>query len=355
MAKAEKPSLLSYNRSLSPTDGVFRTIIAGGREAPVPVMEKATLGTQSQFVKADATAEKIAYGNPQRVEATALPMGSETLLIDWRLNIIPASQLPQSCNIPEWRLKLANLVAGFGTAGGFQTLGLRYAANVANGRWAFKNRLFATSFKVVVTATSYPADTTVPVQKDEFSFDAFATSLSVVEPDAADVRKLGALIAAGLSGEMKTVRLSVRGILNMGEGAIVYPSQEFAEKDESDGAVGKVLYGIPVDGVARCAAYHEQKIGAALRTIDTWHGGASEGDIIHVESTKPLPVNPYAQDRETHNVVRIRSTKKDLYSILEKSLDKMVDEAGAGIVTNDMLFVVANLIRGGVFGMKDAA
>jgi CRISPR-associated protein Csy3 len=352
MAKTDKPALLSYQRSLSPTDGVFRTVV-NGREVPVEVTQKTTLGTQSQFfsVKTDVPA----YGNPQRVEAAALPIGSGVLLIDWRMTAIAAALEPQSCDVPQWRHKLAAFVKAYAAAGGFDELGRRYAANIANGRWAYKNRLFASGFKVEVSARTFPLDHKAGPSEQRLEFDALAHSLNdVADAGDAQVGTLGQLIAEALSGASKMVRLEIRGILEVGDGAVVYPSQEFAEKENGKGGVGKVLYGVFVDGVERCAAFHEQKIGAAIRTIDTWHGGMSEDGVIHVDAAKPLPVNPYAQDRDAHVVVRRRQLKTDFYTLLDKDLDKMVETAKGGEVTDAMHFTVANLVRGGVFGMKEA-
>jgi CRISPR-associated protein Csy3 len=351
MAKTDKPALLSYQRSLSPTDGAFRTIV-NGREMPVEITQKTTLGTQSQFVS-DKT-EVPAYGNPQRVEAAALPIGSGTLLIDWRMTVIPAVLEPHSCDVPHWRHNLTTFTKAYGAAGGFEELGRRYAANIANGRWAYKNRLFASAFKVNVIARTFPLDHTASPSEERFEFNAFAHSLKEIADTGNErVAALGKLIAGALSGANKMLRLEVRGVLEMGDGSVVYPSQEFAEKENSKGGVGKVLYGIAVDGVQRCAAFHEQKIGAAIRTIDTWHGGMSEDGVAHVESAKPLPVNPYAQDRDAHIVVRRRQLKTDFYTLLDKKLDEMIKTAASGNLTDAMHFTVANLVRGGVFGMKE--
>lgn len=352
-AKKTKPTMLAYQRSHSPTDAVFLTLV-NERIVPVEVREKATLGTKSQYVSVPKGATIDAYGNPQRVEAAALPLGSKTLLIDWRLTVIPASLAPHSCDLPAWRELLSAFTKAYADADGYRELGRRYAANIANGRWAYRNRLFASSFSVSVKVSAYPLDHTRAPESETFTFDALSYRLNDLKDDGT-TGALGAIIARGLSGAYKMVRLEVRGELDMGDGAVVYPSQEFAEKDTAKGAVGKVLYGVPYNGVERCAAFHEQKIGAAIRTIDTWHGGLKNGEEGLVESTKPLPVNPYAQDRDAHAVVRERKYKTDLYTLLDKQLATLLEKARAGVVTDEMHFVVANLVRGGVFGLTSAS
>lgn len=340
MAKVKGPSQLSYQRSLVPTDAVFKTVV-DGKEVPVSVVVKATLGTQSQYV--DEGKSIPAEGNPQRVDAAMLPHNASMLIIEWDLAVIGGAMQPHSCDTPAWRTGLCAFAKDFAETGGFEQLGLRYAVNIANGRWAWKNRLFASSFKVVVRQTS-------PVSQDIGSFDAFSLPLdgfdvkNHADRDALDA--LASKIASALAGN-GMARFSVRGELSLGSGAIVYPSQEFAEKDEDKSAVKKILYSVPLDGESRCAAFHEQKIGAAIRTVDTWHGGVLGDDGIEiVDLGKPLVINPYAQDRDTHVVARNRGMKHNFYSLL---LDAYPDFSS--MERDAALFVMANLIRGGVYGM----
>ena len=75
-------------------------------------------------------------------------------------------------------------------------------------------------------------------------------------------------IARALSGEDLPLRFQVTGAGNLGFGQEVYPSQEFTEAKG-----GKVLAGKPC-GDGKQAMMHSQKIGNAIRTIDTWHSKA---------------------------------------------------------------------------------
>ncbi len=92
------------------------------------------------------------------------------------------------------------------------------------------------------------------------------------------MKTLGQVIEQGLNGDgFAFVR--VDAFVRLGQGQEVFPSQELIlDKGRADKS--KVLY-----DVQKTAAIHSQKIGNALRTIDTWY---SEADKIG-----PIAVEPY--------------------------------------------------------------
>lgn len=345
-----EPALLSFERSLYPTDALFFAVDDDGKATPVPIINKTTLGTQSQFQPDPLKVPET--GNPQRVEAAFLPVGISKLRIEFNLAVTGSSLRPHSCDSPAFRDRLLNFTAAYAQADGFQTIGRRIAANIANGRWAWKNRILATTFEVNVKVL-YPTPKT-------FRFDAFSldsTSFDWIKGNK-DVLELGDIIAASLAGK-GVCRIQVVGLLDVGSGASVFPSQEFVDSEDNKTGVGKVLYSVQFGDCERCAAFHEQKIGAALRTIDTWHSGLTEGGVGHVQPSEPLAVNPYGQSREGFVVVRRgrkASGNASLYEILKHDLARLTQEmkTDGGDVTNDAHFAMANLIRGGVFGMKNS-
>jgi CRISPR-associated protein Csy3 len=344
--KKLEPALLSFEKSLYPTDAVFLAVDANGNATPVPVVNKTTLGTQSQFQEDPSNVPET--GNPQRVQAAFLPIGVSKLRIEFNLAVTGSSLRPQSCDVPAFRDRLLKFTAAYAQADGFRTIGRRIAANIGNGRWAWKNRLLATTFEIEVKVL-YPSAKT-------FRFDAFSlesTNFNWLEGNN-EILELGDIIAASLAGK-GVCRIQVAGVLDVGPAASVFPSQEFVDRDDND-KLGKVLYGVQVGDCERCAAFHEQKIGAALRTIDTWHSGFEEDGVGHVKASEPLAVNPYGQSRESFVVVR-RGRKAtgnaSLYEILKDDLVSLSEKMTSGAVSGDAHFAMANLIRGGVFGMNN--
>jgi CRISPR-associated protein Csy3 len=85
------------------------------------------------------------------------------------------------------------------------------------------------------------------------------------------------------------------------------------------------------------AAMHSQKIGNALRTIDTWHPSANE--------IGPIAVEPYGSVTNRGKAYRQPGDKMDFYSIFDAW---MVNNKVPPV--EQQHYVMAVLIRGGVFG-----
>ena len=103
--------------------------------------------------------------------------------------------------------------------------------------------------------------------------------------------------------------------------------------------------GASVLGEVLQASMHSQKIGAALRHIDIWHGSETHRGAI--------AVNPYGGVQETSEVLRAPATKKSFYDIRAKATDVLVDienAKNAADISPNAHFLMANLVRGGVFG-----
>ncbi|OWG14679.1 CRISPR-associated protein Csy3 [Delftia sp. K82] len=82
---------------------------------------------------------------------------------------------------------------------------------------------------------------------------------------------------------------------------------------------------------------HSQKIGNALRTIDTWYDGAQD--------LGPIAVEPYGSVTTQGKAWRQPKQKQDFYTLLDDWLLK--DKVPP---VEQQHFVMAVLIRGGVFG-----
>lgn len=164
-------------------------------------------------------------------------------------------------------------------------------------------------------------------------FDALSLPLrDFTAPTAAepDLVSLAALIAQGLAGTSH-VLLQVTAYARLGAAQEVYPSQELI-LDKGNSKKSKTLYA--VQGVA---GLHSQKIGNALRTIDTWHPDVTE--------LGPIAVEPYGSVTTLGKACRKPTDKLDFYNLLDGWLLK--DKVPP---VEQQHFVMATLIRGGVFG-----
>lgn len=87
--------------------------------------------------------------------------------------------------------------------------------------------------------------------------------------------------------------------------------------------------------VSGIAAMHSQKIGNALRTIDTWYPNAEE----------PIAVEPYGSVTSKGVAFRKPMDKTDFYTLFDnwilKNNEPQIEQKN---------YILAMLIRGGVFG-----
>ncbi|MBV60110.1 MAG: type I-F CRISPR-associated protein Csy3 [Nevskiales bacterium] len=334
-------SVLAFERKLDPSDAL---LFAGGwakrgqpaNWQPVKIREKSVRGTISNRLKAkDQDPAKldaaIESPNLQTVDVAALPSDCDTLKVQFTLRVLGGTGEPSACNNAGYRAKLVETVAGYVQDHGFVELAERYAANLANGRFLWRNRVGAEQVEVHV------AHLQQGTAEKQWVFDALEhelRQLKAPQAEAGQVSELAALIEAGLAGKAH-VLLQVTAYVRMGAGQEVFPSQELI-LDRGRGDKSKTLYAVG-EGDKAVAAIHSQKIGNAIRTIDTWYPDAAELGAIAVE--------PYGSVTTQGKAYRQPKQKQDFYSLLDRWLLK--DEAPD---TNNQHFVVAVLVRGGVFG-----
>ncbi|UZJ45769.1 type I-F CRISPR-associated protein Csy3 [Marinimicrobium sp. C6131] len=327
-------SVLAFERKLDPSDALFYCGDWESREnhtnwTPVAIKEKSVRGTISNRLKtkdqdpAKLDAE-IENPNLQTVDVAALSTGADTLKVTFTLRVLGGTGKPSACNEPAYQEKLKETVGGYVAENGFGELAKRYAANLANGRFLWRNRVGAEDVDVRVARMQDGQ----PAQS--WQFDALELSLRDFSNTNQGVTELAKVIEAGLTEEQH-VLLQVTAFVRLGEGQEVFPSQELI-LDRGRGDKSKTLY-----DVDKVAAIHSQKIGNALRTIDTWYPGA--------EDLGPIAVEPYGSVTNQGKAYRQPKQKLDFYNLLDNWVlkDKMPE-------VEQQHFVMATLIRGGVFG-----
>ena len=327
-------SVLAFERKLDPSDAVFHAGLWADQAdakawAPVTVREKSVRGTISNRLKTkDADPAKLdaAIQNPnlQTVDVATLPSDADTLRVRFTLRVLAGAGTPSACNSAPYQAKLLSTVKGYVDAKGFTELAQRYAANLANGRFLWRNRVGAESVQVVVEQLKDGK-----AQKS-WSFDALALHLRALDAINNEVKNLGQTIADGLTGK-EHVLLQVTAFVRVGAGQEVFPSQELI-LDKGSSKKSKTLYS--VGGVA---GMHSQKIGNAIRSIDTWYEGAEEQG--------PIAVEPYGSVTTQGKAYRQPKQKMDFYTLLDSWLLK--DQVPP---LEQQHFVMAVLVRGGVFG-----
>ena len=346
MAKNElkTASVLAFERKLDPSDALFSAGCWDDREngerwQAVGVREKSVRGTISNRLatkdqdpaKLDAS---IQAPNLQTVDVATLPNDADTLRVRFTLRVLGGAGTPSACNNADYQERLLATVRSYVDQKGFAVLAQRYAINLANGRFFWRNRVGAEQVEVRVRHLTKGAESQAwCFNAQDFSLRDFDVP-AAVEPF---LRELAKVLEKGLLGESYAL-LEIVAYARVGDGQEVYPSQELIlDRGDKKGQKSKTLY-----TVGEVAAIHSQKIGNALRTIDTWYPDDEGGQV------GPIAVEPYGSVTSQGKAYRQPKQKADFYNLLDAWVlkDAAPDEGSQH-------YVMATLIRGGVFGEKD--
>lgn len=290
----------------------------------IPVREKAVRGTISNRLKKALASDpakvdaEVQKANLQTVDTASLPADSDTLKVQFSLRVLGDVGLPSSCNDAEYQKALQEKVGEYLSSNQCEELAARYASNLANGRFLWRNRLGAEAVTILIQLGDSEA----------IEFDGYRRSIDVLEADTADLKKVAQYIQTGLMENDNHRLINVTALVKLGAGQEVFPSQELVQETEKS----KHLYS--VDGVA---GMHSQKIGNAIRTIDTWHSA--------VDSVGAIAVEPYGSVTNRGMAYRQPTQKDDFYSLFDNWVLKDKEPS-----LDQQHYVLAVLIRGGVFG-----
>ena len=327
--KITTASVLAFERSLDISDAIFAQQNSQDDKKLTPVLlsQKSVRGTISNRLK-NATANdpakldtEIQKPNLQTVDVAALDADKDTLVVKWSCKVLPFLGAPSVCNDINYQEELTKITQSYIKSVGMKTLAKRYAINILNGRWLWRNRMAAEQISIAI----YRKDNDKPIIEIN---DIKQYQLNSFDYDDKSVNELTSLIEAGLLGE-EFVIFNIQAKLKMGLGQEVYPSQELildTGKEKS-----KVLY-----EKNEQAAMHSQKIGNAIRTIDTWYDEKAEF---------PIAIETYGAVTTMGHAFRQPKQKHDFYTLFDNWVLK-----GEKPSLEQQHYVIAVLIRGGVFG-----
>lgn len=330
--KLTTASVLAFESKLANSDAIMMSGNWEDREdskkwTAIKIEEKSVRGTISNRLKSSDPKFKdpakldaeVTKANLQTVDNAALPFDADTLKVSFTLRVLGDLATPSACNNPDYQEKLSTTINGYIESQQFTELSNRYATNIANGRFLWRNRVCAETIEIHVS-----------LDNETLVFDAYQYPLNEFSASTTgDLTKLAGVIQKGLTGESYAF-IKVDAYIKLGQGQMVYPSQEMVMKGES-GDKSKYLYKLN-----EVAAMHSQKIGNALRTIDTWHSEA--------ETVGPIAIEPYGS--VTNRGKAYRSIKNgDFYTLLDNWMLKDKEPE-----LEQQHYVMAILVRGGVFG-----
>ncbi|HFB66920.1 MAG TPA: type I-F CRISPR-associated protein Csy3 [Aeromonadales bacterium] len=369
--RLQLPSMLSFERKLEPSDGLMysgnwddvptfeelkiedeteRTKKIKEREANqrklwnkieiTPRFNRSTQSAEGIDDKKKVEPNPVSSGND---DATLL-LGNDTLKLSFTLRIVGNLGEPYACNDFTFGSTIKKCVQQFkdDENEGIETLAFRYAYNIANGRFLWRNRVGA-------------KDITIHIFNDDpkskpLEFKAYDYALKDFDKncDCENVKALAIIIRKGLLSDNDFTFIKVDTYVNIGLNQHVFPSEEMNMNEK-----GKTLF--QLNG---CAAMHNVKIGNAIRTIDDWYdnnvlikstktnkSGKAEDEVkpdtITDKQRRPIAIEPYGS--VTQWGCAYRAKDEDLYTLIINWVN------GGELKQEDKNYVVANLIRGGVF------
>ena len=331
------PSVLAFARQLTPSKATFFGCSwmhkrESDQRFPISVVVKSVRGTIGNRQK--STTEKdvakleadIRKTNIQKVDSASLNWNHDTLSVAFTLNITPNVGECTACNNQAYSKKLRLLLSDYKTNVSFKELSMRYAYNLVNGRTLWRNA--EGSSEIETDIQHVKADGSVQTWTfNAFDFETRTFKLPSGKALLA-LKEVAAVIEHGLT--LKAQQLKVLVFARLGDGQTVYPSQEMvldaAEKKEKS----CTLY--QESGIT---GFHSQKIGNALRTIDTWYP----------EAGNPISIEVFGAVTTQGQAYRAPSTKADFYTLFDNWI--LRDQKPS---VEAQHFVVANLIRGNVAG-----
>lgn len=340
MAKKENTaSVLAFEKKLVPSDGYMYGCQWESKTevTPLALNEKSVRGTISNRLKPALQKDPAALNNEvekpnlQTVDACSLGAEQDTLKLHFTLKVLGGLKQPSACNNAAFKQGYQQAVGSYLEHQGMRELSRRYALNIANARFLWRNRFGAETIMVQVKALNKSAE-------QSWEFDALELNPRDMENTTADVDNLAERIAAALASDHDFLMLDICCYAKVGKAQDIYPSEELV-LDKGKGNKSKILYA--VDGIA---AMHSQKLGNALRTIDTWYPAHSDP----VASAGPIAIEPYGAVTNLGKAFRTPADKQDFYTFFDNwarggELPRVEDEH----------YVMAVLVRGGVFGESD--
>lgn len=342
------PGVLAFNRGHVVTDGEMFNEIAGQYEIyPVEVVRHGIRGTQN-INDGKGNEETAANGvrnvsNIQITETAKLESSADALVVRFGLAMLDMAGSLDSCvaaNKDDGRMMrktFEDFVNRAKVSAGIVEVARRYARNIANGRWLWRNRTIARLIEIEVAnqsgvlakfnAKSIPTNTFGDYSEGE---------IKVADEIVKQMR------GASLDGLTIVARLTMPT-----KGAIeVFPSQNYVENKPKGfarplyklGHPEKVGHGeIRDTRVMGRAALRDQKLFNAIRTIDTWYPAYGETGF-------PIAVEPLGASLGQQEFYR--AGKASSFDML-KRLAQIDPESPEG------MFCIAALDRGGVYGESD--
>jgi len=355
------PGVSAFKRTSVISDASMFNLVDGVKADPVLVIRHGIMGTKN-VLKSDEAGENSHTVNSDEVrnlqvtDSAKLSPSANGMHIEFTLSLldlshslhsVAAGKKDDASLISEYRDSVYGFVARAKESSGLAEVANRTARNILNGRWLWRNRLIAKAINIAVECD----------QQSLAQADALSLPLDHFDDYSDQELALGKELTSQMKGEKLSTLKVMATVYTRAQGVVeVYPSQNYLEKKKAENkktenkktesGVSRSLYvhhapdlmrNMHSPSITGYAAIRDQKVGNALRTIDTWYPSDSK-------QPKPIPVEPMGANLEEQRF--FRQKKSSSFELL-KSLNELDPNSPDG------MFVIACLIRGGVYSVGD--
>ena len=347
------PGVLAFSRCHVVTDAEMFSRMADGTDVPVAVVRHGIRGTQNVNDGKGNDSQKVAAGgarsisNIQVTETAKLDPKAEAMVVRFGISMLDIGESLHSCvgtdreNGRMMRQTIDDFVTRAKPSQGIVEIALRYARNIANGRWLWRNRTIAASIEITVSKKSDGATLAV--------FDARNVPLNVFSDYSSGEHVVAAELVRQMCGDSFD-GLAVEAVVNMRilGNVEVYPSQNYVDTPtgfarplykigQSERVELKDPSAFTDTRITGYAAIRDQKIFNAIRTIDTWYSAYEDTGF-------PIPVEPLGANLSQQEFYR--PGKQSSFEMMKRLVQIDPD-------TPEGMFCIAALDRGGVYGESD--
>lgn len=371
-AKFDLPSMLAMQRCLNVSDGLMYSIIPtpdedkDGKEGshrlePVTVIRHGIRGVLSASNE-DTNATGNGLSNIQITETAKLAPNAIGLAVKCVIRTTPIEQSLFACNDAKYAETLTKLVKTLQYSESLAEVCRRYARNILNGRWLWRNLVLGRPVVTVEYDDGEDSDSGDSGDKrgenlPRKHFDAYTNA----------EKRLGEYLLNCLSGQPEFGEIRITAEIKGGDFGLleVFPSQNYFQRSQNLKGFARSLYKVKpitsalLEKMSRntnpslvtdiipmgIAALRDQKIGNAIRTIDTWH-----------DSDTPIAIEPNGASLSDHGFHRPPGQGKSAYDLLGKQIESMavLAEQNQGTADEQLMYLSAILVRGGVFSEGSA-
>ncbi|OLQ72985.1 type I-F CRISPR-associated protein Csy3 [Photobacterium proteolyticum] len=346
----ELPVQLAYEGSITPGDVCFFAVWPDQSKSPLRYNSRIALGlkegaaavytAEGEIVK-KATPDALAQGNPHQVDYCHVPYGANGVQCETSITFTSDLRKPLKCCDPGVKRTLKKLVELYESKITWNELATRYLLNICNGQWLWHNTKKAYWVNVEITPWPWEGgavsfENVVRGYSGRASFQQHKSWVPLLQ-----------LICDAFSQPQGLAIFELKVSIKLPTNAPIRPSQEFTEKpknsNKSDRRDNSRVYQHTLIDGDKSPIIGCYKVGAAIAMIDDWYPGAEEA----------VRVGHYGVHKEDVTSYRHPSTGKDFFSLLKRAdefVELLENEVKLSEETvNDLHYLIANLIKGGMF------